>query len=104
MSAPQTIDRIGRVCAALDAYWLAHSCAPTVRELTTQMGLHAYSAISVDLHDAALLGRIQITHNHEPNLTPHYMPLWIAHAIDREARWRKEQNQRGEEWLASTTL
>jgi hypothetical protein len=103
MSAPQTLDRIARVCAALDAYWLAHSCAPTVRELTAQMGLHAYGNISVDLKDAAALGRIQITHNHEPSLTPHYMPLWIAHAIDREARWRKE-HQEDAAWLASTIL
>jgi hypothetical protein len=103
MSAPQTIDRVGRIVAALDAYWLAHSCPPTVRELTVQMGLHAYGNISVDLKAAAALGRIQVTHNHAPGLTPHYMPMWIANAINREIRWRAEHVEKDEQWQEGPT-
>ena len=74
-----------------------------MRELTEAMGLRAPSNVYVSLKAAADQGRIRVTHNHAPHLTPHYTPWWIAHAIDREVRWRKEINPEQEQWHESTT-
>ena len=101
MSAEQTIDRVARVVAALDVYWVANGCSPTVRDLTLSMGLHAYSNIHYDLHTAAQQGRLGIVHC-GPHQTPQYQPNWIANAINREIRWRAEHVEQDEQWREET--
>jgi hypothetical protein len=101
MSSVKHIDRVARVCAALDTYWTTHGCPPTLRELTEQMGLRAYSAIYSDLLVATAEGRIKVAHNHAPGLTPYYMPLWVEQAIATAARHQQEYREDAA-WLAST--
>jgi hypothetical protein len=76
-------ERIVRTLAALDAWWMQYASPPTLRQLTTAMGLTAYSAVHQTLHAALAQGLVWSPANAPAHIV--FVPLWVKIAI-REAK------------------
>jgi hypothetical protein len=83
-------ERMARVLDALDDWWLAHARPPTLRELTTAMGLRAWSSVSDALAEARRRGL----------LYDDGTPPWVAAALAQpaaQALMRAERAKRAAE-------
>ncbi len=69
---------IQRAMDALDAYWQTHLAPPTLRELTAQMGLRAWSNVSVALHAAAAQGLVATWRTDAHTV---FVPRWVTETL-----------------------
>ena len=68
-------ERLLRFLDALDSWWLAHACPPTMRQLTAMMGLRAYSNVHDVLAEARRRGLV----------SDDLVPQWVMEVLSRSA-------------------